>query len=206
MSRIRAYSSTLPKCMLLWMWWIWAYCCGLSALNTTLRYACMPSQIKIPYQATALDQLLTTITRTDIDTVDQDHSPMLADIAVTVTIIHTEDVPGHIIETIDIAARVLHDASTPVIIVPTVTPYITDNLHTGAHQLTLGIRADWSHCCSAYKPPKQALHKSSMHSSRPQEGLHHKRYSRVMIDDPQMDFYSSEDNSSDSEDDSDHLN
>ena len=41
---------------------------------------------------------------------------------------------------------------------------------------------------------------------RPQDKLHHKRNPRVMIDDPQMDFYSSEDNSSNSEDDTDHLN
>ena len=56
--------------------------------------------------------------------------------------IHTEDVPGHIIETIDIMTGVLHNALTLVIIIPAVTPHITDCLHTGAHQLTLGIRAD----------------------------------------------------------------
>ena len=56
--------------------------------------------------------------------------------------IPSEDVPGHIIETRDITTGVLHDALIPVIIVPAVTPYIADYLHTGAHQLTLGIRAD----------------------------------------------------------------
>ena len=56
--------------------------------------------------------------------------------------IHTEDVPGHIIETIDVATGVLHDVPTLVIIIPTMTPHITDHLHTGAHQPTLGIRAD----------------------------------------------------------------
>ena len=91
---------------------------------------------------TALDQLLTTITRTYIDTVDQDHSPIPADITVTVTMIHTEDIPGHIIETLDIATGVFHDAPTPVIIIPTMTPHSTDHLHTGAHQPTLGTRTD----------------------------------------------------------------
>ena len=57
-----------------------------------------------PIPSTALDQLLATITRTDTDTVNQDHSPIPTDIAVTVTMIHTEDVPYHIIETIDIAS------------------------------------------------------------------------------------------------------
>ena len=32
-----------------------------------------------------------------------------------------------------------------------------------------------SHTCSAYKPSKQALHKSSMHPIRPQDMSHHKR-------------------------------
>ena len=56
--------------------------------------------------------------------------------------IPTEAIPGCIIETIDITIGVLHDAFTPVLIVPTMTPHIADHLHTGAHQLTLGTRAD----------------------------------------------------------------
>ena len=59
---------------------------------------------------------------------------------------------------------------------------------------------------TAYKPSKQAFPKSSMHPSRPQDKLHHKRNPRVTIDNPQMDLYSSEDYSSDSEDDTDHIN
>ena len=59
---------------------------------------------------------------------------------------------------------------------------------------------------SAYKPSKKTIHKSSSHPSRTPDNLHDKRNPRVMIDDPQMDFYSSDDNSSDSEHDQDHLN
>ena len=40
----------------------------------------------------------------------------------TVTMIPKEVVPGHIIETIDIIIGVIHDALTPVLIVPTVPP------------------------------------------------------------------------------------
>ena len=47
--------------------------------------------------------------------------------------IPTEAVPGHIIETIDIITGVLHDDLTPVLIIRTVTPHITDDLHTGDH-------------------------------------------------------------------------
>ena len=53
-----------------------------------------------------------------------------------------EAIPGHIIETIDIIIGVLHDALTPVLIIPTVSPHIIDCLHTGAHQLTLETTAD----------------------------------------------------------------
>ena len=51
--------------------------------------------------------------------------------------IPTEATPGHIIETIDAIIGVLHDALTPVLIIPTVTPHIADHLCTGAHQLTI---------------------------------------------------------------------
>ena len=55
--------------------------------------------------------------------------------------IPTEAIPGHI-ETIDIIIGVLHDALTPVLIIPAVAPHIKDHLHTGAHQLTLRTTAD----------------------------------------------------------------
>ena len=95
-----------------------------------------------PIPGTAPDQLLITITGTDTDTADQGLNPVPAGITVTVTMIHTEDIPGHIIETTDITTRVLHDTLTPVIIVPAMTPHISDHLHTGGHPHTLGIRAD----------------------------------------------------------------
>ena len=58
------------------------------------------------------------------------------------TMIPTEAIPGHIIETINIIIEVLHDALTPVLIIPAMTPHIVDCLHTGAHQLPLGTTAD----------------------------------------------------------------
>ena len=59
---------------------------------------------------------------------------------------------------------------------------------------------------SAYKPTKKTSHQCSSHSRRSQGKIDPKRNTRVTIYDPQMDFYSSGDNSSDSEEDSDHLN
>ena len=76
------------------------------------------------------------------DTVDQGHSPTPTYITVTVIIIHTDAVPGHIIETIDLTIGVLHNALTPLFIIPTMTPHITDHPCTGAHQLTLRTTAD----------------------------------------------------------------
>ena len=58
-----------------------------------------------------------------------------------------------------------------------------------------------SHSCSAYKTSKKALYKSLSLPSRPQGNWHDKRNPRVLIDDPQMDFYSSDGTSSDSKDD-----
>ena len=56
--------------------------------------------------------------------------------------IHTDTVPGHILESIDITIGVLHDALTPVLNVPVMTPHTADHPHTGAHQLTLRTTAD----------------------------------------------------------------
>ena len=64
----------------------------------------------------------TTVTRTDTDRAGQGHRPIPTDITVTVTMIPTEAIPGHIIETIDITIGVLCDALTPVLIAPAVKP------------------------------------------------------------------------------------
>ena len=169
-----------------------------------LWYACTSSQAEIPYQAPHQINFSSLSPGPNIGTADQCLNLIPTDIAVTVATIHAEDIPGHIIEMIDITTGVLLNAFTPVIIIPTMTPYLTDHLHTGAHPHTLGIRGDHIPC-SAYKPIKHTLHKSSMCLNRPQDQSHDKN-PRVMIDDPQTDFHSSDDNSTDSKDDLDHLN
>ena len=84
----------------------------------------------------------------------------------------------------------------------------TPHCRLSSHRSSSTYPQDQSRSCShsAYKPSKQSLHKSSTNTSRPQDRSHHKRNPRVMIGDTQTDFYSSEDISSDSEDDWDHLN
>ena len=51
MPGFQPYSMTLPKYTMVWMWWIWTYSSGLSALNTTLWYTCTSPQTEIPHQA-----------------------------------------------------------------------------------------------------------------------------------------------------------
>ena len=162
----------------------------------------MSSQTEIPYQA--LHQInSSTVTRTGTGTAG--HSPIPVDIAATVTMIPTEDIPGHIIETIDVTTGVLHDALTPVLIFPTVTPDIADNLHTGAHQLILRTKADHDHIQHKNQVRKPCINLQCVPAELK---INHmiKRNPRVMTDDPQTNFHSSNDISSDSEDDPDHLN
>ena len=54
----------------------------------------------------------------------------------------TDDVPGHIIETVDVTIGALHDTLPPVLIIPAMIPHTIDHPHTGAHQLTLRTTAD----------------------------------------------------------------
>ena len=107
---------------------------------------------------------------------------------------------------IDTTIGVLHNALTPVLTVPAVsdTPHCRLSSHQSSSAYSWNCSIPHSH--SAYKPSKTTVHKSSSCPSRTPGNSHDKRNSKVMIDDPQMDFYSSDDNSSDSDDDQDHLN
>ena len=84
------------------------------------------------------------------------------------------------------------------------TPHQKSSSHRSS--LTHSRDCSRSSACTAYKPSKKTLFKSSSSSGRtavkPQERKHH----RVMTDDPQTDYYSSDDTSSDSKDDKSHLN
>ena len=85
------------------------------------------------------------------------------------------------------------------------TPHTADYLCTGAHQLTQETTED-----HALNQPTNQLGKvytNLYHNPEdPKLKTHTERNSGVTIYNPQMDFYSSDDHSSDSEEDSDHLN
>ena len=148
-----------------------------------------------------------TIMEADTDTVGLDHSPILTDTTAKVTIAPAEAVLGHLIGTTGDIIRVIHGTHTQICIhtILSVTLHIEDILHTGAHQPTPETRED-----HALDQPTNQLRKpyikNSSHFRRSYGNTHTKRNSRVTIDDPQTDFYSSDDHSSDSEEDPHHLN
>ena len=76
------------------------------------------------------DQLLDTITGTCTNIAGQDHSHTLADIKVTVTIIHTEVIPDHIT---DATIEALHDTVIPALIIIAMTHHTGDHPHVEVH-------------------------------------------------------------------------
>ena len=66
---------------------------------------------------------------------------------------------------------------------------------------------DQSHSCShpSYTSSRWDSHRSHLHSSSSWSKPHHKKNTRVKIEDPHMDYYSSDDHSSDSGEERDHL-
>ena len=154
-----------------------------------------------------IDQPHATIMKTGTDTVGLDHNPILADTTAKVAMTHTEAFPGHITGTTEDITGVVPDDHTQTLVhsILAATLHIKDYLHTGAHQITTEITAD------------HVLDQPTIQLRKPHINLHHipedhkvkhipKKNSGVTIDDPQMDFYSSDNHSSDSEEDSDHLN
>ena len=85
------------------------------------------------------------------------------------------------------------------------TPHITDHLHTGANQLTLGTRADHDPIQHKNQVKKPCINLQCIPAELKTNCMI-KEIQESLIDDPQMDFYSTDDNCSDSEDDLVHLN
>ena len=117
----------------------------------------------------------------------------------------TEVIPGHIIETVDATIGVLHDAVTPVLIVITMAHHIKDHPPIGVLQLIPKIAADPDHVLHIKQVRKLCINLHPILGRTPARAQD-RRYPCVMIDDPQTDFYNTDDNSSDSKDDEGHLN
>ena len=113
----------------------------------------------------------------------------------------TEAIPGTVVAIIG----VLHDAVTPMLIIITVTHHTKDHPHVGVLQLIQKIVADPDQLLHI-KPNKKTPYKLSSHPSRTPARTQDRRQPQVTIDDLQTDFYSTDDNSSDSKEDEGHLN
>ena len=119
----------------------------------------------------------------------------------------TEIVPGHSTGAVNAITGVLHNAYTPMPIHISLakTPHIEDPPCPEALQLTLETTTDNDPDLHVNQPGRP--HTKIHHALGPPTVIHTLREnSRVTIDDPQTDFYSSDGHSSNSEEDSDHLN
>ena len=116
----------------------------------------------------------------------------------------TEAIPGHLTGRVDATIGVLHNTVTPVLIIIAVTPHQRLSIHRSSSNYSKDHCRSRSH--STYKTSKKTLYKSSYSSSRTPVKPQDRKHYRVMIDDPQTDYYSTDDTSSDSKDDEGHLN
>ena len=144
--------------------------------------------------------------KANTDAVGPDHYPILRD-TIAEAAMTPDTVPGHITGTVATITEVLPSAHTPmpIHVALTKTPHIGDHLCTGSSS-AYSRDCSRSQFQSAYKPARKTLHQHSSQSRKSHCNTYTKQNSRVTINDPQLDFYSSDDQSSDSEEDSDHLN
>ena len=140
--------------------------------------------------------------KANTDAVSSYHNLILADTIAEATMTPTETIPGHVTGTVGTITGVLPSTHTPmpIHIALTKTPHIKDYPHTEVLQLTLETTADHDLDQHINQPGRLC---TKIHHDPGNPTVIHTL--RVTIDDPQMDFYSLDDRSSDSEDDSDHL-
>ena len=138
------------------------------------------------------------------------HNDIFTDIAAQVIMTHIEATPGHDTGIIATSPGVAHNAQVPHTWVTAIYPATTHHIDPTAdhpHRSSSSYHSrDQSRSCShpSYKSSRRDLHRS--HSSRSQSKPHHKRNPRVKMEDPHMDYYSSDDRSSNAGEETDHLN
>ena len=160
-------------------------------------------------EGTMPDQVQGTTVKTGTCQIDPDHNLTLTDITAQVITIHTEATCSHHIRIIAATTGAAHDAHTPPIKVTAINPavahytnHITGHPHIEVLQLTTPeITVDHK---PSYKSSKQDLHRS--HSSRSQGKPHLKKNPGVKVEDPPMEYYSSDEHSTDSGEEVSHLN
>ena len=150
-------------------------------------------------QDTVLDLPLDIITGTGtgITGPDPSHIPAIAAVTVRIAHTHTEATPDHITDTL---TEALHITITQALIITTATHHPEGHPHTEAHPHTHGITADLEHS-TPHKLNKTTSSKPLSSSSRTTVKHQDMKHKKVTIDEPQSEYYNSDDASSDSEDD-----
>ena len=133
------------------------------------------------------------------DAVCLDHNPIIAYITAKVIMTPTEAILGHTTGMTDTITGVVHDTHTQTLIhiILTTTLHITDHLFSEALQFTTETTSD--HAPNQPINPPRKPHTNLCHIPEDHKIKHiSKDIQELIIDDPQMDFYSSDDHSSDS--------
>ena len=139
--------------------------------------------------------------------VDPDHNLSFADITAQVIMIHTEAIQGHnsgINTATTVAAHDTHTPPTEVTAINLAMTYhinhITDHPHKEVPQLTTPeITVDHAH-------NHPTTLQGRTHTDQVPISADHEKDPGVKIKDPHTDYYSSDEHSSDSEEESNHLN
>ena len=120
------------------------------------------------------------------------------DIKATATTTHTEVAPDLITDALTEAHHIIN--TQPLIIIINATHHIGDHPHIEVPPLTPETAADLDHILHT-DPSRTASSKPSSSSNKTTLKHQDRKYKRVTIDDPQSDYYSLDDASSDSNDD-----
>ena len=163
-------------------------------------------------EATPLDQAQDTTMKTGTGEVVPDHNLIFTDITAQVIMVHAEAAPGHNIGIITATPGVVHDANIPCIEITVINPamvhhtgLITDCACIEVPQLTtLEIIVDHVHIHPTN--PQGEICICHIHTPADHKAKHHKKNQRVKIGDPTKDYYSSDDHSSNSGEETDYLN
>ena len=151
--------------------------------------------------------------KTGTEEVIPGHSHIFTDTIDQVIMTYAETIPGHDIGIIATTPRVAHDPPVPhtegIAIDPTMTHHIdptADHPCTEVpHHTTPEIEVNHIHIHPTMPQDKICIGHTCT-PGRAQSKPHHKRNTRVNIEDPHTVYYNSDDHSSDSGEETDHLN
>ena len=216
MPRTRTHCTTLPSHQMLWMWWLWTYHHG----QPSQKYALQEHwhHITRHTETTAPDWALDTIRKTEKKETSPDHNLGTADITAPAIMTCTEATSDHNsgmgTATMEAAQDIPIQHTKDTVANPAMTHHTS---HTTNHQHTTSSLSYHSQDCSrshshpSYRSSKYNSHWRGSHSLRSYSNQgtwksHLRRNTKVQIEEHPLDYYSSEDNSTDLGEESESLN